>query len=194
MLLDILRQFNWIDLVIVLLFLKIAYVSVKNGFVVELFKLLGTVFSIYIAFHYFTILSDMFMRRVPEEQAFPLEFMDFLTCALLLLVIYLLFVLLRNLLCHFVKMEAVPALSKWGGLLLGLGRGIIAASLVVFLLFISTISYLNASAKGSYIGQRVFNVSISTYEAAWNGLMNKLVTGEKFNNTLREIQKEYFKK
>jgi hypothetical protein len=102
--------------------------------------------------------------------------------------------LLRNLLCHFVKMEAIPALSKWGGLLLGLGRGVIAASLVVFLLFISTIDYLNASAKGSYLGRRVFNVSISTYEALWNGLMNKLVTGEKFNNTLTEIQKEYFKK
>lgn len=194
MVLEILKQFNWVDVVLVFLLFKISYTSLKNGFVVELFKFLGTVFSIYIAFHYFTILSDSLVRHVPEEQSFPVEFMDFLTCTGLLIAIYMLFVLLRNTLCHFIKMEAVAALSKWGGFLLGIGRAVLAASLVVFLLFISSIGYLSASAKNSYIGQRVFNVSVSTYETIWNGFMYKLATGEKFNNTVTQVQQEYFRK
>jgi uncharacterized membrane protein required for colicin V production len=193
MLLAIIKQFNWVDIVLVFLFLKITYVSAKNGFVMELFKFLGTVFSIYISFHYFVILSDIFTRRVPEQQAFPWDFMDFLACVMLLVVVYLLFAFLRRLFCHFVKMEAVPALSRWGGLILGIGRGIIISSLMVFLLFISTIGYLSASAKGSSLGKRLFNVSISTYTTVWDGIMSKLVTGEKFNNAFKEIQQEYFK-
>lgn len=194
MLLEILKQFNWVDIVIVFLLLKIGYASVKNGFVVELFKLLGTVFSVYIAFHYFAIFSDLLMRRVPGEQGFPLEFMDFLTCSALLLAIYMLFALARNLFCHLVKMEAVPTLSKWGGLLLGAGRGIIASSLVVFLLFISTINYLSISAKGSYLGKRLFNASVFTYEAVWNGVMSKLSSRDRLNSTVMEIKQEYFRK
>ena len=111
MVLEILKQFNWVDVVIVFLLLRISYVSVKNGFVVELFKFLGTVFSIYAAFHYFTIISDRIIRHVPEEQSFPVEFMDFLTCVGLVVVVYLFFVFLRNIVCHFIKMEAVPALT-----------------------------------------------------------------------------------
>jgi len=192
MLLDILRQFNWFDIFIVFLLLKIGYTSVKNGFVVELFKFLGTVFAIYISFHYFTVLSDIFMKRVPDEQGFPLPFMDYVVCLVLIISIYLFFVLLRNLVCHFVKMEAVPTLSKWGGFILGIGRGIIVSSLIAFLFFISTVDYLSASAKNSYISRRIFNVSISTYDAAWNGLMNKLAPNEKHNRTITEIQQNYF--
>jgi uncharacterized membrane protein required for colicin V production len=194
MLLGILKQFNWLDIFIVFLLLKITYVSVKNGFVVELFKLLGTVSSVYISFHYFTAVSDLLMKRVSEEQGFPVDFMDFLVCLLLIVAVYLLFTLLRIVVCHFVKMEAVPALSKWGGFILGIARGIIASSLVILMLFISTIGYLSASAKSSYIGQRIFNVSISTYEALWNGVMHKFVSGEKFNGTVRQVQQEYFAK
>ncbi len=194
MVLQILKQFNWLDVVLVFLLLRISYISIKNGFVVELFKFLGTVFSLFTAFHYFTILSDRFIRRVPEEQSFPVEFMDFLTCVGLLIAVYLLFVLLRNVVCHFIKMEAVPALSKWGGFLIGMGRAVIAASLLVFLLFISTIAYISDSAKDSYIGQRLFNVSVSTYETIWNGFMNKFAAGEKLNSAVREVQQEYFRK
>ena len=91
-------------------------------------------------------------------------------------------------------MEAVPALSKWGGFLIGLGRAVIAASLLVFLMFICSIGYISDSAKDSYIGQRVFNVSVSTYEKLWNGFMNKFAAGEKFNNVVTEVQGDYFRK
>jgi len=61
-------------------------------------------------------------------------------------------------------------------------------------MFISSIAYISDSAKGSYIGQRVFNVSVSTYEKLWDGFMNKFAAGEKFNSAVTEVQKEYFRK
>lgn len=193
MLLNILKQFNWVDIIIVFLLLRILYISAATGFVVELFKLIGTVSSIYISFHYFVICSDFVMRRVRPEQGFPLEFMDFLIFVLLAVIVYLVFVLVRNVTCHFLKMEAVPTLSKWGGLFLGFVRGILAASLVVFMLSISTIPYLNTSAKEAYSGRRLFNIAVSTYSNIWNGFMSKFAVNEKFNKIITGIQEDFNK-
>lgn len=193
MLLDILKQLNWVDVIIVFLLLRILYISTVNGFVIELFKLIGIISSIYISFHYFVVFSDLVMRRVSTEQQFPLEFMDFLIFVFLVIIVYLVFVLLRKVVCHFVKMEAVPALSKWGGLILGLARGILTASLVVFMLSISTIPYLNTSIKAAYSGQRLFNIAVSTYSQLWNGVMSKFMLNEKFNKVITEIEKDFNK-
>ena len=193
MLLDILKQLNWVDVIIVFLLLRILYISTVNGFVIELFKLIGIISSIYISFHYFVVFSDLVMRRVSTEQQFPLEFMDFLIFVFLVIIVYLVFVLLRKVVCHFVKMEAVPALSKWGGLILGLARGILTASLVVFMLSISTIPYLNTSIKEAYSGQRLFNITVSTYSQLWNGVMSKFMLNEKFNKVITEIEKDFNK-
>lgn len=193
MLLNILKQLNWVDIIIVFLLLRILYISTVNGFVIELFKLIGTISAIYISFHYFVICSDFVMRRVSAQQGFPLNFMDFLIFVLLVVTVYLVFVLLRKVVCHFVKMEAVPMLSKWGGLILGLARGILTASLVVFTLSISTIPYLNTSAKEAYSGRRLFNIAVSTYSNAWNGVMSKFTVNEKFNKVITDIQEDFNK-
>jgi hypothetical protein len=87
----------------------------------------------------------------------------------------------------------VPALSKLGGLILGAGRGILTASLVVFMLSISTIPYLNTSAKQAYSGRRLFDIAISTYSQVWNGVMSKFMLNEKFNQVITEIQKDFNK-
>lgn len=193
MLLNILKQLNWVDIIIAFLLLRILYISTVNGFVIELFKLIGIISSIYISFHYFVICSDFVMRRVSTEQHFPLEFMDFLIFVFLVIIVYLVFVLFRKVVCHFVKMEAVPLLSKWGGLILGMGRGILTASLVVFILSISTIPYLNTSAKEAYSGRRLFNIAVSTYSSLWEGVMHKFTVNEKFNKVITEIQKDFNK-
>ena len=57
------------------------------------------------------------------------------SCLIILLVVsYLASVFFRALFSKFIKLEAVPILQKWGGLLLGGARGILAASLVAIIL------------------------------------------------------------
>ena len=133
------------------------------------------------------------MRRAGSKDKFPLEFIDFLVFVFLVIVVYLIFAFLRNVVCHFFKTEAAPMLSKWGGLALGLARGILTASLVVFMLAISTIPYFKTSAKGAYSGQRLFNTAVSTYSKLWNGVMHKLTPNEEFNQVVIEIQEDFNK-
>lgn len=193
MLLDILQQFNWLDYVVMLVLFRILYVAAKNGFVVELFKLLGIIIAMYASMHYYIVATDYLNRRVSLENIFPLEFLDFLVFIALVFVSYSLFILLRSFVCNFIKMEAVPTLSKWGGFLLGILRGIITASLIVFILFISSVSYLSDSAKQSYSGKKLFNITVAAYTGIWDGLMSKFMINEKFNETISEIQENFNK-
>ena len=101
--------------------------------------------------------------------------------------------LLRSIFLHLVKMEAVPTLSKWGGFILGLARGFLTVSLIIFALVISSVAYLNTSVKKSYSGPRLLNVTVNVYTGIWDNLMSKFMTKEKFNKTVTEVQKDYLK-
>ncbi|MEW6101480.1 MAG: CvpA family protein [Candidatus Omnitrophota bacterium] len=187
MLLDIILKLNWVDILFVTVLLRTCFVSFKTGFTVESFKLLGILFSIYVSCHYYTALSDVIQKYFPTEK-FPLEFLDFLVFLLLVIIADAFFILLRSVFYHFMKLQAVPALNKWGGLVLGLVRAYFLIGLIVFMLIISTLDYLRNSALNSYLGRRFYKVAPNTYTWVWNSITSKFMANEKFNNTITEVQ------
>lgn len=190
---DFLRQLNWVDIVILILLVRIGCVARKTGLPAESFKLLGTLVAIFVCLHYYSGLSDWLGRLLPlAKEKTPLEFLDFL-CALFLAVLgYAICMLLRFAFSHFIKLEAIPVLNKWGGFLLGLIRAFLATSLVIFMLVASSVGYLRNSVNGSYFGARVFKIAPATYAGMWDGLLSKFMPESKFNNTILEVQ-EYIK-
>lgn len=188
---EIVKQFNWVDLVVLSLLCWIIYFAAKNGFITEVFKLLGIIFAVYISFHYYTALSDLIKSWLPVE-AFPTDYLDFLVFLPLVVLSYLVFVLFRNVVMNFVKVETVPTVSKWGGFILGITRGVLTVSLVIYLFAISCIPYLTTSAQKSFLGKKLFNVAVGTYSGIWDGLISKFVLKEKINNTVFEVQKNFF--
>jgi len=187
MLLDILKQLNWIDFLVIIILFRVCYIAFKSGLVAEFFKTLGTLSSIYLSLHYYTMLSDFVSKRFGLTNI-PLKFFDFLLFLSLAVLTYLFFVGLREVFSHFVKMEAVPQLNQWGGFILGLIRGFFLVSLIVFTLVISSINYLEKSVSDSYLGRRLFKVAPAAYSALWNGFFSKFMTKESFNKTVLEIQ------
>ncbi len=194
MLLNILKQFKWIDIFILILIFRICYIALKSGFPIEFFKFLGSISAIYCSMHYYVLISDFIRARFPVEKRMPLEFMDFLVFLLLAISGYLIFVLLRSVFSHFIKIEAVSALNKWGGLILGLFRSMLLVSLIIFALAISSVSYLKDSVKRSYLGPRLFSVAPDTYAMLWNNVISKFAKSEKENIAVLEVEKELLHK
>lgn len=186
MILNVLTRLNWIDFIVVCILFRVLYVGGKNGFIVELFKLIGIIFTTYVSLHYYVKLSDFIVHRLSKMQV-PAELVHFFVFILLVAVSYSIFVLVRRAVCNLVKMEAAPMLSKWGGVFLGVGRGFLTSSLVIIVLLISTMPYLNTSVKKSYSGRYLFNVAVGTYSVIWNGIMSKFMSGEKFNEAISKI-------
>jgi membrane protein required for colicin V production len=186
MLLSALKQFNWLDIFVVIIILRIGYIANKNGFSGELFKFLGTVLAIYLSLHYYIIFSDYIGSRIGVNNI-PLEYLTSGLFIILAILGYIIFAILRKVFYRFIKMEAVPNLDRWGGLLLGLARGILVASLIMFILVTSPIGYLKDSVVGSYSGKYLFKIAPRVYGSLWNSIASKFVTREKFNKAILEI-------
>jgi len=191
---EIVRQLNLVDLVFIILFVRILYISSRTGFIIEFFKLFGTVLAIYLAAHYFTISTDLMRNRygvgenVPK---IPLDFMDFISFLILTLFGYLIGFVLREGFTRAVKMEAVPALHRWGGMALSVVRSIFLMGLITYALSISTIPYLHDRVSESYLGSRCWNLVPDTYSRIWYRFVSKFMRGEVFNKAVPEAQKKH---
>jgi uncharacterized membrane protein required for colicin V production len=189
----ILQKLNFLDIFILILLIRICYISVKTGIAVEFFKLLGVLSTIYIASHYYIIISD-FIRQRYLHQIMPLQFVDFLVFSILALLVYGCFIVLRVAFHRFMKAEAAPGLNRYGGLVLGLIRWYFTIGLLVYMLIISSVSYLNDSAKHSYLASRFSVVSAQTYEWMWGNIFSKFLPKERPNSVVNEVMEKFSRK
>jgi len=190
---EIFQQTNFLDIVIIILVIRVCYVAAKMGLAVEVFKLLGVLFATYISMHFYTGLADNIKKGL-FPKGMPIEFADFLVFMVVALLIYLCFVAIRNALHHFIKLEAVPEINKFGGLILGLLRSFLAVGLLVYILSISTINYLTTSVKHSYLGSRAFMIAPNTYQWLWNSIFSKFSPKENYNSTVTEVIERFNRK
>ncbi len=185
MILEIWSKLNFLDYIILIVLFRICYIAAKTGMSIEIFKLSGTLLSTYIALHYYTGIADIIQRRF-SYQAMSLEFLDFVVFVLLLSSVYLLFIGLRSLLFRFVQFNAIPKINQFAGLILGVLRSFLVVGLLSFMLAISSVNYLQAAVKQSYLGSRFFMVSPQTYSWFWDNIFSKFQSREKYNPTVTE--------
>ncbi len=189
MIVDILKQLNWVDFCVVIILFRIIYVAFNSTFFAELFKLLGIVLAIYLAMHYYTALADFIRQRVPVTgEKVPLRFLDFLCFTQLAGAGYLMFVVVRVTTTKYVKMEMVSTINRWGAGLLGFGRSVLTVGLVIFMFSISDVAYLKKSTVESYSGPRLHRVAPVLYGSLWYGFMSKFMTREKFNDMVNQAE------
>ncbi|MFA5090459.1 MAG: CvpA family protein [Candidatus Omnitrophota bacterium] len=180
MLSAIIKQLNWVDVFILIVLLRIIYIAIKNGLFPELFKLLGTVFALYLSWHYYSRLSEAISGRLSLTGA-SLQTVALLIFLGLASVGYLFFGLLRRIFCRLFKMESLPKLDKWGGFILGIARGLIYCGMLLFMFAISPIPYLNQSLGRSYFAAQVLEVPNRVYTLLWQVVVSKFMPNDKIN-------------
>ncbi|MFA5062767.1 MAG: CvpA family protein [Candidatus Omnitrophota bacterium] len=191
MLLNILKQINWVDIGVLILVARICFTAAKNGFPIELFKSIGTLSAIYFSLHYYITISDYIDNWAALDKRLPLGFLDFIVFVLIAIGGYGIFVLLRSIFGKLLKMEAISALNRWGSLILGIIRALLLSSLIIFAMFISSIDYFKSSAKESYSGKRLFMLCPATYSWLWNAITSKFAKSEKFNDVITSTSNEF---
>lgn len=180
---ETLSKFNWIDIVVVSLILITSYKGSKDGFIRGAFKLLGVVFALCVSLHYFSKASDELVGRF---SGLGVVFSDLLCFILLAIISYLAIAALRETLGRFLKVEAVSALDRWGALILGFLRGAFLVSLLLIVFCLSSVTYLKASVKKSYLGSQLLWTDVSVYEFIFNGMISKFSPGENLNKDIYE--------
>jgi membrane protein required for colicin V production len=183
---DIFKEINWVDIFFVIILLRICYISIKNGMPIEFFKLLGAVAAAYLSLHYYTSLAFFLRDRFIKNS--PLELLNFASFIILAFAGYLALFLLRQIFFRLIKVEPVPGLNKWAGIIFGLSRGLLFLSLIVFVFALSPLGYMKKSVAASYSGKSIFKIAPRAYEVIWNGIFSKFATSEKFNSSVMDLQ------
>ncbi len=181
---EILKNINWVDLLIFFISMRIIYIGTKNGFVIEFFKWLGILFTIFITFHYYSELAKLLQSRLPISESIAQSLCFGLLWALLSLI----FKLIREGLMLMLKMEAHPLLDKWGGLLVSILRSILIGSLVLVFLRVLGVEYITKNVKKSFVNSYLFDISPKVYEAGYDGFINKFFPSEKLNLSVMKLK------
>ncbi len=181
-----LSQFNWVDIFVCLVFVRLIFVSIKHGLLIETFKFLGTISGLYLALHYYVVLATYLNGHSGNKNA-PGNFLEFFSYLVLFASGYLAFWLLRVLIFRFVSAEVTPLLSKWGALILSLLRSVLLVSVVLFALLIPQTVYFKDSIRYSLSGNRIVKIAPATYTWVWKSIVSKFNSGEKFNNVILDV-------
>ncbi|MFA4888425.1 MAG: CvpA family protein [Candidatus Omnitrophota bacterium] len=184
---DALKQINWLDIFSLIIFVRVLYVAAETGVINELFKLLGTITAICLALHYYSRFAGATLAFLGNKllgmELFNLPF--FIALALLG---YWVLVVFRKLFTRLITMEAAPDFNKYGGVFLGILRGILLTSLISCALVGSNIGYLKKSVTGSASAKYIFKVAPATYAFVYNGIISKFVSSPKLNNAILDSE------
>lgn len=185
---NLITQFNWIDIVVVAIFIRIVYTSYKNGIWAELFRFFGIIVAIYLSLHYYSSWAKGICDKLnyPDVQ---IKFFELFTFALPALLAYISFYIFRTASSKFVNVEFIPKLSSWGGVIVGILRGFFSISLFLYFLLIPASEYFTKSVKTSFLGQKLIVIAPTTYSGLWDSIMSKFMTSEKLNKTVFELIK-----
>ncbi len=185
----LIKQMNWVDFFVIILLIRISYIALKNGIFVELFKLLGIILATYLSLHYYTRLGNL-LNRFIKTDAVSMEVLDFLSLVILIIMGYIIAVILREGLSRFIKVDVASIIDRWLATILGLGRGILVASLIMCMFSLPVITYFKKSVDKSYLGERLLKIAPLIYSGIWNNFMSKFMPQEKFNQEILEFRQE----
>ena len=182
---DLLKSINWVDFLVLVIAVRIVYISAQTGFVVEFLKGLAALAALFVSFHYY-----IHFAKVVEKTLMPPVFLG----AAAFLVLWLLSLLV----CKFIRdgflllftVQEQSALDKWGAVLIASGRVVIVVSMVMFLFLITGDKYLRQMTLTSLSGKHVLNVAPWLYRASCDRFVIPLFPGEKKNPAVREVLTE----
>jgi len=175
---------NWVDFLVFGFILRMCFIGIQTGTGIELFKVLSLWFVTIITYHlYTTPLSDFLNTKLP---ALPLDAGDVFVFCCLVAVVTLLFRMIRESFFLLIKVEAKSSLDRWAAFGIGCLRGFWAASIVLYIMTISTIQYLEVSAKSSLFGHKVLRMAPAIYHGSVNGVLAKILP---FGETNIEVER-----
>lgn len=183
---DLITQFNWVDILVVTILFRSAYIGIKQGFVIEIFKISGLILTSYVTLHYYSRWGNFLAEKTPVSQ-FAGHVFFYLAISFLALIML---TLIRKGLLTIMHIETMALLKQWGGLILGFARGFFAASIICLFLFLFNSDYLRGSVRQAYSGKRIISISPATYKFIFNNLVVKFVPEAELNQSLFDVLEE----
>ncbi|MBF0511307.1 MAG: CvpA family protein [Candidatus Omnitrophica bacterium] len=184
MIIHFLKNIDWVDVGLVFLFVRMVFVGVKNGFLSEFFKSLGTVVAVILAFHYYSFLAVW----VSEKTNFSWKYWEVLMFVDIWVLVAVFFKFFGDGMGLLFKAETIhKGFDKYAGGIVAALRSILVCSLAIFSLLLVRHESLTKMTFRSYGFQVLGHTAPKTYDYLFHHLVNKFLAGEEYNTQVNKV-------
>lgn len=171
--------FNVIDIALVIVLMRIVYISLRQGAVVESLKLLGTIVSIFVILHFYLNVTDSLSNFI----RFPKRWLELSAFLLLWLLMTLIFRIIRDGILLLVrKQEQKKPEFIWLAAGMGCVRGIIVCGLVFLALLLIPNKDVATMAHQAKSAPFFRQVPLKVYGAFFQTAVGKFFPAEEYRN------------
>jgi len=178
MLTQFFRSINWVDVALLVLFVRTVFISVKTGFVAEVFKFLGLGAALFVGLHDYAFAAEFLAKKT----SLPLADLRFLVFTVLVCAVILVFKFARDGILLLFKVETNhQGFDQYGAGVLGAVRGWLLCSTVLFAVFLVPHPWVHRQAFSSWGHKVAARAAPDTYSFLYHQVVGKLFEGQKFN-------------
>jgi uncharacterized membrane protein required for colicin V production len=184
MLTHLFKSINWVDAALVLLFVRMIFTGVKNGFISEFFKFLGVVVAVFVSLHYYSY----FAAWAAWKTHISWDYWDLMVFAGLWFGVAFIFRFIREGLLVLFKVDTKhEGFDKYAAGIVAVARGILVCSMTIFLVLLMYNGPLTRMVLRSYSYKITGRAAVSTYSFLFNNLVNKLFEGQHYNAAAAQV-------
>ena len=139
--LNIISYINWVDIIVLVFILRCVYLGTATGLTAESFKFIGTVLSLVLAVHWHSQVAGI----ITTNLSLPAWLSQFLCFVIINQTIRIIFKYGVVMLLKVLNLQFLPKLERGGGAIIGFGRSIILAGIVLLSLLFIPSDYMQES-------------------------------------------------
>lgn len=154
-------RFTWIDIVVLLIILRAAFVGFRRGAVIELSFIIGVILLSVISIHYHRQVG-YFLTIYTK---IPFRYSNFLSFFILIGGGFIIIWVISRIITIAINLGPPEIFNKILGIGVGIARGAIVGSILLYLLILLNIDYLTKLIKqSSWSGPFILNLAPQVYE------------------------------
>ena len=169
-------RFNWVDIIVIILLIRMGYIGFELGVSTELVKLAGLLVGFFVSFRYYQGLGD----ALSQVTSLPVEWAAALVMVALVFFLYIVVTKGLGLLEKLVQVSFHPKLKNVGGLLIGLVRAVLVVSILLVVCRQFRSPYMESSIEEhSLTGSFIVRMAPAVYDTTMP-VINRLAGAFRF--------------
>ncbi len=157
---EIIKNINWLDIIVLVIVVRGIYMGAKRGLTAELFNFFGIIISLILAVQWYSRIADVLILNF----SLPIWLSKFLCFIVIVQIIRLVFKYSLTFLLKILNIQFIPQLERIGGGVVGFGRGVIVSGILMLTFSFIPNDYMRESIETkSFTGSFLIKVTERTY-------------------------------
>ena len=187
---EILNKVNWVDIFVLILLIRISYISSRVGVGKQILPLILLVIILSLALKYYSEFADFFVGRF----GLPSSACNFFSYFCIVTVFGVIYYVISRVTGFFLSIgeDAVGNIEKIGGLVIGFFRSVLIIGIILTGFLLLPVKFFESGVRNSFSGAFFINVNLKIYATTANLIFRRgNISSEKIRSQLLKEKDMY---